>query len=413
MNYAASAAGRRQARRGHRSPAQGRGALEPFTAHRDVTWQALVGTDNKAYTDEAIGFCVRRWHARPRRRWAICSLPWPMAEREITQKPTWRRRRPLSFAATTRPRANSPRAPKPVSLSHARMGQGRRHRRGKAAVRPEEQLEINQAALRFRETGFHARGFCQCLRSACSSRAARVRPRRHADGRFRAGFSDTQRGDIETIVRNYLIAHPECWKRRWPNSTSARPPPMPRSMKRASRPTPKRSSTRRAASCSATRTATSLRRVLRLQLRLLQARHDRHARSHEDRPQAQGRVKEFPVLSEVRSRPQGRGRRAHAGSIGQEIPRLPPEAARRPRFRPTRRARCGRQGRRARYRQDREGSRKPEVRATIEENFKLAEAMGNERHAELRDRQADRVGAVGLDGLKEKIGLARCGKATC
>jgi hypothetical protein len=23
------------------------------------------------------------------------------------------------------------------------------------------------------------------------------------------------------------------------------------------------------------------------------------------------------------------------------------------------------------------------------------------------------VGAVGLDGLKEKIGLARCGKATC
>jgi len=23
------------------------------------------------------------------------------------------------------------------------------------------------------------------------------------------------------------------------------------------------------------------------------------------------------------------------------------------------------------------------------------------------------VGAVGLDGLKEKIGVARCGKATC
>jgi hypothetical protein len=23
------------------------------------------------------------------------------------------------------------------------------------------------------------------------------------------------------------------------------------------------------------------------------------------------------------------------------------------------------------------------------------------------------VGAVGLDGLKDKIGLARCGKATC
>jgi protein-disulfide isomerase len=36
----------------------------------------------------------------------------------------------------------------------------------------------------------------------------------------------------------------------------------------------------------------------------------------------------------------------------------------------------------------------PEVRATIEENFKLAEAMG-------------------MNGLKEKIGIARCGKATC
>ena len=32
----------------------------------------------------------------------------------------------------------------------------------------------------------------------------------------------------------------------------------------------------------------------------------------------------------------------------------------------------------------------PEVRATIEENFKLAEDDGHERHAELRDRQAGR-----------------------
>ena len=32
----------------------------------------------------------------------------------------------------------------------------------------------------------------------------------------------------------------------------------------------------------------------------------------------------------------------------------------------------------------------PEVRATLEENFKLAEAHGHERHAELRDRQAGR-----------------------
>jgi protein-disulfide isomerase len=55
----------------------------------------------------------------------------------------------------------------------------------------------------------------------------------------------------------------------------------------------------------------------------------------------------------------------------------------------------------------------PEVRATIEENFKLAEAMGmNGTPSYVIGKQVV-VGAIGLDGLKEKIALARCGKATC
>jgi len=55
----------------------------------------------------------------------------------------------------------------------------------------------------------------------------------------------------------------------------------------------------------------------------------------------------------------------------------------------------------------------PEVRATIEENFKLAEAMGmNGTPSYVIGKQVV-VGAIGLDGLKEKIGAARCGKATC
>jgi protein-disulfide isomerase len=55
----------------------------------------------------------------------------------------------------------------------------------------------------------------------------------------------------------------------------------------------------------------------------------------------------------------------------------------------------------------------PEVRATIEENFKLAEEMGmNGTPSYVIGKQVV-VGAVGLDGLKEKIGMARCGKATC
>jgi protein-disulfide isomerase len=55
----------------------------------------------------------------------------------------------------------------------------------------------------------------------------------------------------------------------------------------------------------------------------------------------------------------------------------------------------------------------PEVRATIEENFKLAEAMGmNGTPSYVIGKQVV-IGAVGLEGLKEKIGIARCGKATC
>jgi protein-disulfide isomerase len=55
----------------------------------------------------------------------------------------------------------------------------------------------------------------------------------------------------------------------------------------------------------------------------------------------------------------------------------------------------------------------PEVRATIEENFKLAEAMGmNGTPSYVIGKQVV-IGAVGLESLKEKIGVARCGKATC
>jgi protein-disulfide isomerase len=55
----------------------------------------------------------------------------------------------------------------------------------------------------------------------------------------------------------------------------------------------------------------------------------------------------------------------------------------------------------------------PEVRATIEENFKLAEAMGmNGTPSYVIGKQVV-IGAVGLDALKEKIGVARCGKAVC
>jgi protein-disulfide isomerase len=55
----------------------------------------------------------------------------------------------------------------------------------------------------------------------------------------------------------------------------------------------------------------------------------------------------------------------------------------------------------------------PEAKATIEENFKLAEEMGMNGTPSYVIGKQIVVGAVGLEGLKEKIGMARCGKATC
>src|SRR5436853_7211631 len=55
----------------------------------------------------------------------------------------------------------------------------------------------------------------------------------------------------------------------------------------------------------------------------------------------------------------------------------------------------------------------PEAKATIEENFKLAEAMGMNGTPSYVIGKQIVVGAVGLEGLKETISTARCGRATC
>jgi protein-disulfide isomerase len=54
-----------------------------------------------------------------------------------------------------------------------------------------------------------------------------------------------------------------------------------------------------------------------------------------------------------------------------------------------------------------------EVKATIEENFKLAEALGLNGTPSYVVGTDVVVGAVGLPTLKEKVNSARCGKATC
>lgn len=55
----------------------------------------------------------------------------------------------------------------------------------------------------------------------------------------------------------------------------------------------------------------------------------------------------------------------------------------------------------------------PEIKATLEENFKAAEDMGLNGTPSYVIGEQVIVGAVGLDQLKEKVARARCGKATC
>ena len=55
----------------------------------------------------------------------------------------------------------------------------------------------------------------------------------------------------------------------------------------------------------------------------------------------------------------------------------------------------------------------PEVKATLQESFKLAEQLGMNGTPSYVIGNNVIVGAVGLEALREKVNTARCGKATC
>ena len=55
----------------------------------------------------------------------------------------------------------------------------------------------------------------------------------------------------------------------------------------------------------------------------------------------------------------------------------------------------------------------PEVKTTLEEDFKLAESLGLNGTPSYVIGDDVVVGAIGLEGLQAKVNTARCGKATC
>jgi protein-disulfide isomerase len=54
-----------------------------------------------------------------------------------------------------------------------------------------------------------------------------------------------------------------------------------------------------------------------------------------------------------------------------------------------------------------------EVDKTLQQDFKLAEALGLNGTPSYVIGNDVVVGAIGLPGLREKINTSRCGKATC
>ena len=158
-------------------------------------------------------------------------------------------------------------------------------------------------------------------------------------------ISGAQRGEIEKIVREYLIQHPEVLQEAMAELEKKQA--ADEAAKNSGRGQGQRRDDLQFAASGRDRQSAGrrhLRRVLRLQLRLLQARHGRHVRADEERSQAQGRAQGVSGARAGfgRGRPR-RGRRPHAGQDRQEVHGLPPEAAERPR--------PGRQGARARGRQ--------------------------------------------------------------
>ena len=55
----------------------------------------------------------------------------------------------------------------------------------------------------------------------------------------------------------------------------------------------------------------------------------------------------------------------------------------------------------------------PEVKATLDENLRLAAPLGINGTPSYVIGKELIVGAVGIDALKEKINVARCGRPTC
>src|ERR1700704_2809981 len=128
---------------------------------------------------------------------------WPMAGRVTSRRPTSPLPRPPSSAATTRPRARSPPAPRRVSPSVRRAGSGPTI--SPASSRPMPAACVHESPNGTPSQRKNPMTSTPRLLAAAVTAALLMLP---APSRAQS-FSPPQRGEIERIIRDYLLAHPE------------------------------------------------------------------------------------------------------------------------------------------------------------------------------------------------------------
>src|SRR6185503_4781633 len=339
---------------------------------------------------------------RPRMR--TRSLPWPTAAKVIWPMPTLLPHRPPSAAATSRPHVNWPPAPRHVFRSALPHGCGPTTLSMSSRPMPTPASISHKDKRTMKSISRSYAAACAVILTLAAA------PSSKADE-----FSSGQRSEVERIVREYLIAHPEVLQEAMneldKRQTAAQAEKHKAAIKQYSEAL--FSSPRQVVLGNPNGNVTFVeffdyncgycKRAMDDMLTLLK-----------DDPKLKVVLKEFPVLGPgsveaaqvaiavnmqdktgkkylefhqklLGSRGEANKARAMAVAkdIGLDMARLDKDLA------------------------------SPEVKATLQESFKLAEALGLNGTPSYVIGDNVVVGAVGLETLKEKVNTSRCGKPSC
>ncbi len=366
--------------------------------------QALNATGNAKLSEEAVAMLRSAIVREPEAPTPTRSSPWPTAARVIWPMPTLLPRRPPSPAATSRPHVNWPPAPRLVFRSALPHGCGPTTSSTSSRPMPKPASNSHKDKELMKSISRSFAAACAVILTLAAA------PRSNADE-----FSSSQRSEVERIVREYLIAHPEVLQEAMSEldkrQTAAQAEKHKAAIKQYSEAL--FSSPRQVVLGNPNGNVTFVeffdyncgycKRAMDDMLTLLK-----------DDPKLKVVLKEFPVLGPgsveaaqvavaVHMQDKtgkkylefhqkllgGRGEAnkaralAVAKDIGLDMARLEKDIA------------------------------SPEVKASLQESFKLAEALGLNGTPSYVIGDNVVVGAVGLEALKEKVNTSRCGKPSC